>query len=77
MWDYLGIVEPWLEPMATKDSIQMRSIIKMFERVSQAKDETAYTYADTVDINYVKKTAGQQRTVQIELNQVHFFELVW
>lgn len=64
----MGIVEPWLEPMSTKDSIQMRSFMKMFERVSQPKDDSMYSYVDNVEVNYVKKTDAERAAVQVGIN---------
>lgn len=63
--------------MATKDGIQLRSFMKMLERVSMPKDESTYSYADNDSINYVKMTTAQQRVVQNEINQKHFFELLY
>lgn len=52
----MGIREPLLEPMSTKEDIQFRAIMKMFERVSQPKDTAKYDYSDTDVTNYVKMT---------------------
>lgn len=73
----LGIVEPYLESTTTNHDIQNNAFLKMFERVSQPKDDSKYTYDDTVEINYLKKSAKEKIEVQKEINWNHIPELIW
>lgn len=77
LMNILGIVEPWLEPQVTNESIQMKAFLKMFERVCEPKDDSVYSYEDNVEINYLKMNQDQRDNVQKEVNWNHIWELVW
>lgn len=75
VFGYFRIMLPFLEPMATKESIQQRLFMRIFERVSEPKDEKKFSYEDNDKINYIKMSTEQREDVQAEINRNHFWEL--